>query len=380
MSERKIKKAAQIIIKAGMLPFPVTETLKKLVEILYEEEELDFIIKAFKRRASQTLEQLKGTTKMPEEDILRITESLAEKGALFNQPNSKGVMVYRLLPLIFVGIFEYYLMKKIEYTEEEKKIARLFSDLFDELRDIVQDKYEVFLPAFRNVPPLDRTVPFHEDSEGDEITIKVNKEVETPKEKVITTDHIEEIIHKFDDITVGHCFCRQHQDLLGNPCEITDLRENCFTFGKSARFVAEQGFGRKITKEEAIDIIKQSEEEGLVHKAYHPFGKIEKLETSVCNCCKDCCGTFNLWKEGVLPMINYTNFLSKINEERCIGCGTCIEKCPVDAITLNENDKAERNPEWCIGCGICAHFCPESAISLLEGKRKVFVPPPKLRE
>jgi NAD-dependent dihydropyrimidine dehydrogenase PreA subunit len=380
MSERKIKKAAQIIIKAGMLPFPVTETLKKLVEILYKEEELDFIIKAFKRRASQTLEQLKETTKMPEKDILRITESLAGKGALFNQPNSKGVMVYRLLPLIFVGIFEYYLMKKIEYTEEEKKVARLFSDLFDELRDIVQDKYEVFLPAFRNVPPLDRTVPFHEDSEGDEITIKVNKEVETPKEKVITTDHIEEIIHKFDDITVGHCFCRQHQDLLGNPCEITDLRENCFTFGKSARFVAEQGFGRKITKEEAIDIIKQSEEEGLVHKAYHPFGKVEKLETSVCNCCKDCCGTFNLWKEGVLPMINYTNFLSEINEETCIGCGTCIEKCPVDAITLNENDKAERNPEWCIGCGICAHFCPESAISLLEGKRKVFVPPPKLRE
>ncbi|TXT61821.1 MAG: 4Fe-4S ferredoxin iron-sulfur binding domain protein [Promethearchaeota archaeon] len=380
MSERKYKKAAQIIIKAGMLPFPVTKTLIKLVEILYTEEELEFIINAFKRRVSQTLEQLKETTKMTEQEILKITDSLAQKGALFNQPNSKGIMVYRLLPLIFVGIFEYYLMKKIEYSEEEKRVAKLFSELFEELRDIVQERYDMFLPAFKNVPPLDRTVPLYEDEGGEEISIEVNKEVSQPEERVLTSNRIEEIVNKFDDITVGHCFCRQHQDLLGNSCEITDLRENCFTFGKSARFVAEQGFGRKISKEEALEIMKKSEEEGLIHKAYHPFGKIEKLETSVCNCCKDCCGTFNLWKEGVLPMINYTDFLSEIDEDLCIGCGTCIEKCPVDAIHLNDQNKAKRNAEWCIGCGICAHFCPESAISLLEGQRKVFVPPPKLRK
>lgn len=83
---------------------------------------------------------------------------------------------------------------------------------------------------------------------------------------------------------------------------------------------------------------------------------------------------------GVLPMINSTNFLSNINEDLCIGCGTCVEKCPVDAIELNSDDKAERNVDWCIGCGICAHFCPESAINLLEGQRTVFVPPPKLRD
>jgi len=380
MSEKKYKKAAQIIVKAGMLPFPITDTLLEIVKLLYTEEEAEFIIKAFKRRVSQTLEQLKSTTALPEEEIMKHVNSLAKKGALFDQPNSKGVKVYRLLPLIMVGIFEYVFMRKVEFTEKEKKMAKLFDNLFDELEDIIQSKYEVFVPAFRRIPPIDRTVPIHKNVEGEEITIEVDQEVETPEENVLATDKIEEIIEKFDDISVAYCFCRQHQDLLGNPCEITDLRENCFTFGKSARFVAEKGFGRKISKEEAIEILRKSEEAGLVHKAYHPHGKIERDETSVCNCCKDCCGTFNLWKQGILPMINATNYLSDIDQEICVGCGTCVEKCPVDAITLNKNNKAERNPDWCIGCGICAHFCPESAISLIEGRRKVFVPPPKLRD
>ncbi|MHA1296106.1 MAG: 4Fe-4S binding protein [Promethearchaeota archaeon] len=56
-----------------------------------------------------------------------------------------------------------------------------------------------------------------------------------------------------------------------------------------------------------------------------------------------------------------------------------MERCPVSAIELNDDNKAERREEWCIGCGVCAHFCPEGAISLKEGPRKVFVPPPRLR-
>ncbi|MBY9018836.1 MAG: 4Fe-4S binding protein, partial [Candidatus Lokiarchaeota archaeon] len=102
-------------------------------------------------------------------------------------------------------------------------------------------------------------------------------------------------------------------------------------------------------------------------------------ETSICNCCKDCCGTFNLWKKGTMPMINWSNYLSNIDQDLCIGCGTCVERCPTDAIELNDDGKAERNPDICIGCGVCAHFCPENAISLLSGVRKVFVPPPKIK-
>ena len=119
--------------------------------------------------------------------------------------------------------------------------------------------------------------------------------------------------------------------------------------------------------------MKQSEKDGLVHKAYHPNSDMSKPETSICNCCKCCCG--NSFLNTIAPMINATNYLSVVNEELCVVCGTCVDKCINEAIFLGDNGKAKRIMEKCIGCGVCAYFCPENAISMLEGQRIVNVPP-----
>lgn len=379
MSDEKYKKAAHIIIKAGVLPTPVNKTLIEILKLLLTEDELDFI-NAFKRKSSQTMEQLKNSSKLPETQILSFVKGLAKKGFIFNQPSSKGLMIYRLLPLLMVGAFEYLYMKKIEHNEVDKKLAKMFSDYFEETRDFIQDNYDQILPVFEKMLPLDRTMPILAKTiQGDEINLSINEEIEVPEEVILPTQKVEELIEKFDDISVGHCFCRHHRDLLGKPCKHTELRENCFTFGKSARYIAEQGFGRSISKEEALDIMKKSEDDGLVHKAFHPHSNISKAETSICNCCKDCCGTLEWWRMGIVALINSTNFLSQVDQNLCSGCGTCVEKCPVDAIELNDSDIAEVNAEYCLGCGVCAHFCPENAIILLEGMRKVYVPPPRLR-
>jgi Na+-translocating ferredoxin:NAD+ oxidoreductase RNF subunit RnfB/predicted transcriptional regulator len=379
MSDEKYKKAAHIIIKAGVLPTPVNKTLIEILKLLLTEDELDFI-NAFKRKASQTMEQLKKSSKLPETQILLFVKELAKKGFIFNQPSSKGLMVYRLLPLLMVGAFEYLYMKKIEHNELDKKLAKMFSDYFEETRDFIQNNYDQILPVFEKMLPIDRTMPILANTtQGDEINLSINEEIEVPEEQILLTQKVEELIDKFDDISVGHCFCRHHRDILGEPCKHTDLRENCFTFGKSARYIAEQGFGRLISKEEALDIMKKSEDDGLVHKAFHPHSDITKAETSICNCCKDCCGTLEWWRMGMVALINSTNFLSQVDSDICSGCGTCVEKCPVDAIELNDSDIAEVNAEYCLGCGVCAHFCPENAITLLEGMRKVYVAPPRLR-
>ncbi|GAG99284.1 unnamed protein product, partial [marine sediment metagenome] len=289
-------------------------TMMELLKLLIDEEQLNFIM-AFSKKQSQTMEQLKKSSKMSEDEIIAHVEKLAKKGFIFNQPNSKGIMVYRLMPLVMVGAFEYTFMKKIEFSKENEKIAILFAKLWDELADFIQDNYDMILPLFQRMLPFDRTVPFLDKNiEGEEIQITINKELEVPEEKVITTQNVEEIIQKFDEIAVGHCFCRHHQDLLSNPCKQTDLRENCFTFGKSAKYVAEQGFGRMISKQEALTILKASEKDGLVHKAWHPHSDISKAETSICNCCKCCCGIFDWWRKGTTAMINSTNFLSYIDK------------------------------------------------------------------
>ncbi|MFX1366837.1 MAG: ATP-binding protein [Promethearchaeota archaeon] len=380
MLDEKYRKAAKTIVNAGIFPFPINNTMIELLKLIIGKDQLDFIL-SFRRKSSQTMDQLKISSKMSEEEILNHVEKLVKLGLIFNQPNSKGIMVYRLMPLVMAGVFEYTFMKKIEFSKENEKIAYLFAQLFDELADFIQNNYDMILPIFQKMLPFDRTVPFlMKNVNGEEILISINKELDIPEEKVLTTQNVEEIIKKFDDIAIGHCFCRHHQDLLANKCKQTELRETCFTFGKSARFVIEQGFGRKISKEEAIAIIKTAEKDGLIHKALHPHSDISKPETSVCNCCKCCCGLFVWWRKGITAMINSTNFLSYIDKNKCVGCGTCMEKCPVEAIQGDDNNKAECNTELCIGCGVCAHFCPENAISLLEGIRNVFVPPPILRK
>jgi ferredoxin len=118
----------------------------------------------------------------------------------------------------------------------------------------------------------------------------------------------------------------------------------------------------------------------LIHKAFHPGSRESDPETSICNCCKDCCDTLELWRNGTLPLINSTFYLSVINPEACTGCGICVERCPTDAISLNEAGYAQRDESACLGCGICSRFCPEEAIALKEGLRKVFIMPPRLRK
>jgi ferredoxin len=134
-----------------------------------------------------------------------------------------------------------------------------------------------------------------------------------------------------------------------------------------------------VTKEEALKIMREAEEAGLVHKAFHPMSREDRPETSICNCCKDCCDTLNLWRDGVFPLCNSTYHLSVIDKDVCIGCGECVERCPTEAISLNSDDKAEVDEKACFGCGVCARFCPVDAVSLREGLRKVRILPPRLR-
>jgi len=120
----------------------------------------------------------------------------------------------------------------------------------------------------------------------------------------------------------------------------------------------------------------------LVHKAFHIHQNPERDLEAICNCCSCCCGIFQLYKIGALPFHTLTSYIAQVDDDQCIGCETCIEKCPMDAIELSDEDKAKINEDKCIGCGVCAHFCPQDpkAITLHRtGPRNVFVPPPRVK-
>jgi len=377
----KFKKAAEVICKQGMVQFPVNDTSVAIVTAAVgeNEDELDLIY-AFREKPSQTLDQLVESSGFAADRVEQLGASLAMKGLVFNQPSSSGIMVYRLLPLMLVGLMEYKFMVKITGSEEEKKLARLFEKLLQELRDQTQHNYDALAPLFNTAPAVDRTVPARTGEDGKAIkVIPVEKSLDIGDEFILPSQTVEEIINKFDDIAVGHCFCRQRRSLLGDPCSTDAPVLNCFTFGKSARHTAAQGFSKMITRKEALKIMQEAAQAGLIHKAFHPGSRESSPETSICNCCKDCCDTLGLWRSGTLPLINSTYYLSVIDPQACSGCGTCVDWCPTDAIALNDEGLAERDENACLGCGVCARFCPEEAISLKEGLRRVFIMPPRLR-
>ena len=348
----KFKRAAGVICRQGLVQFPVTDTAVAIIQQVVgnAENELD-MIDAFSEKPSQTMQQLIASSGFPEEKIVQLTTSLASKGLVFNQPSSSGLMVYRLLPLMMVGLMEYKFMGELTGSEAEKKLARLFEQLLSELRDQTQSHYDSLAPLFEAAPSVDRTVPTGSTSDGKSIRIiPVDKPLEITEEVILPSQTVEAIINKFDDIAVGHCFCRQRRGLLGDTCHTKAPVLNCFSFGKSARHTVAQGFARKASKAEALEIMNEAAAAGLIHKAFHPGGRESKPETSICNCCKDCCDTLGLWRRGTLPMINSTYHLAVIDQKSCSGCGTCVEWCPTYAIVLDDEGLALRDENACFGC------------------------------
>ena len=53
-----------------------------------------------------------------------------------------------------------------------------------------------------------------------------------------------------------------------------------------------------------------------------------------------------------------------VDQEKCTGCGACVDACPVEAITMEDGGKAKVNPDTCIDCGACVSECPVEAISM----------------
>ena len=361
MSQKLWNKVAKKFMKAGSLPFPINDTVIDILKMVITEEQANFI--ALLRKSSYNLEELKSLTDLDDESLNKMIKDLNHNGALTAIPSkSTGVMVYRIVPF-FPGMLEFTLMRG-ETNENTKEIARLWQKFFDETVKFTQMNYDVMIKSLKNARSIDRIIP-------------VEQGIDVKQERVIPLEEMSKIIEENDPIALTTCYCRHQKDLIGNPCKTTDLRKNCFGFGRAAEFLIRENFGEKISKEDALRIMKESEDAGLVHKAFHNGLDPTKEIEGICQCCKCCCGTFSSHYAGAAPFLSQTSYLAKVNEEDCVACGTCVEKCNAEAIELE--DKAIVDKERCIGCGLCAYHCPEDAIEMERtGPRNVIVPPPKL--
>lgn len=250
-----------------------------------------------------------------------------------------GEEVYYHNAFLAVGMFEYQLhrMDAEFYETFEKYMDEVFRD------EVVSTKINQL-----------RTIPVEQSI--------------TPEHNIATFDELKNLIENSERIAVQDCVCRQGKDLIGKPCKQSDLREVCFVLDSSVQHILDNEKGREITKQEAYDIFEKVQQAGLI---IQPGNAIKP--SFICCCCGDCCDMITNIKKLDRPAdLMYSNFYAELDVESCIGCGTCEQRCQLNAISL-EDGVAIVSKELCIGCGNCTTSCPEEAI-ILKKKEKEFIP------
>jgi ferredoxin len=321
--------------RGGRYPGTDIPEFYDLVQVLFTPQEAE-ISTAMPRGFNSAEEIAKQMGKDPRE-IAEILEQMAQKGLCISIRKDDTIL-YAGLPFM-VGIFEYQFMRGTT-TERDRNIARLIH-VYKKAVDAIKGPPKITFPTTRVIP--------------------VNRKIKAGS-RIHTYDQVKSYIEKYDPLAVSTCYCRHEARLLEDNTHCGRPDDVCLQFGEGAQFVIDRGSGRKISKDEALEILERAEEAGLVHAT------LNRQEIDfLCNCCSCHCVILKTALAQPKPGLSMNSgYQPSWDHELCIGCETCIERCPMDAIEMGEHENPTPDLNRCIGCGVCASGCPESAITLVE--------------
>lgn len=140
-------------------------------------------------------------------------------------------------------------------------------------------------------------------------------------------------LNKYDTFSVSDCSCRQSRRVIGEGCGHLE-KDICIQMGTGAQYYIRTGRGRQITREEATEILKFAEDNGLMHEMPATDGLGESA--AICNCCGCACFSMRLATLFKTPDAIRSNFKAVADAEKCVACGQCVENCPTNALKLGQ--------------------------------------------
>jgi NAD-dependent dihydropyrimidine dehydrogenase PreA subunit len=262
----------------------------------------------------------------PAEADLRLLE-MSRKGLIYRRYR-KGEPQYLALQYV-IGIWEFH-------------VNDLDHDLIRDMNEYLGTLFEPDL--WRRAPQL-RTIPISQDIEVEH--------------GILPHENAAELIRSKKRIAVAPCICRREHRMIGEDCG--NPEEACLVFNSAADYYVENGIGRFISTGEALEILEVAEENALV---LQPGNAVRAA--NICVCCDCCCQVLKFMKKHPQPgTLAASAFRARVEPELCTACEVCIERCPMDALTLPEGaDTVVLDLKRCIGCGNCVTRCPTEAIVL----------------
>jgi H+/Na+-translocating ferredoxin:NAD+ oxidoreductase subunit B len=265
-------------------------------------------------------------------------KDMARKG-LISAGRADGGMGYALMPFV-VGFYE-------------MQMARMDSEMARRVEDYFQASFRKGLAI---QPPFQRVVPVRESIQAD-ICI-------APFESAA------DIVNRASAWSVTDCVCRKQTALIGRPCK--HPVEVCMVISSTPGAFHGNNGVRELTREEALDVLRQSAEAGLVHSV----GNTREGNWYICNCCTCSCAILRGVAEGgIASAVAHSGFVCQVEPASCDGCGLCSERCPFGAISVDGTARVE--PVQCAGCGVCAIACPNGSLSLVRRKDGEAALPPR---
>lgn len=314
---------------------PVTPAMLKVLSLQFTPDEARLALQI--GTTGGKLSELSAKTGVDKARLKKRLEAMAYKGTMWIDPGKEDP-VYRVLGSCAPGLVETGLFGNIRFSYDVELGKALHQALYEWARDKLCKLGFPFAPIWAHpwVLPDDAR----------------------PEENLIY------FLKAQNYFCVSTCPCRLSHWLSEPDNHCNHMLETCLHSGDTARWCVEHGMGREITLDEALNLLRKANADGLVHSI--------NIEGFICNCCTDCCPLFMGFNQLKTKTMVPSPFTPSIDKDECNACGSCIDICPVSALKMDEIPIVD--VDICIGCGLCVTHCPPESIKLVRRSKQVEVP------
>ncbi|MDJ1121223.1 FAD-dependent oxidoreductase [Kribbibacterium absianum] len=282
-------------------------------------DEMAEVALQMKVRQPKTLAQIAELTGKDPDHLLELLHAMGYAGLIeWNSENEDGKNPDHerryVLPPFVPGSAEFFNMRRSQ-IDEHPEVAKMF----ERMTQLPLEKVTAM------VPPGGAGIGMH--------VIPVERAI-SMENQTASVEHISHWLKKYEGkYAASPCSCRMSREKLGEGCA-DDAEDWCIGVGDMADYLVETERGRYVTYDEVLEILERAEQNGFVHQITNIDG--EHKIFAICNCNVNVCNALRTSQLFNTPNMSRSAYTAKVERDKCVACGQCVEACPAGAVKLGQ--------------------------------------------